>query len=120
MKKFLTAGVCLASFLSLGNAFAGSVDVKVTLPHAAAVGSSMLPAGEYRISEIKGASGAPVLVFHSDAGLNVSALANPMQGDMSTSADQTELVLRQVGNRFEIDKIWIAGENRGFQLLTER
>jgi len=117
MKKMLTAGVCLASFLGLGLQ-AETVNIKVTLPYAATVGATNLPAGDYTISEIKEPGGSQILLFRSSNGLSVNALAMPITDEHARTGQNTEVVLHQVGGKYEVEKVWIGGEDRGYELLT--
>lgn len=116
MKKrtLLTLGVCLASVLGIGltTASAHSMDVRVTLPFAATVGSVTLPAGDYTIQSLSGNSSA--VVFRSANGSAVTA-ATIQVSDSSKSSGQTEVMFQRTDGKYSIDKIFVAGQ--AFELV---
>jgi len=117
MASFIGLGVCLAA-----SAFAQMEDVvKVTLPQAAMVGSVKLPAGEYTIRDINDEGGSTaLLLIHSNTGLNVTAEVMRISEPDNKPASRTEVVLRHDENQYRMDKIWFAGREDGFELLSHR
>jgi hypothetical protein len=111
----LTAGVCLTAMLGFGHV----MDiVRVTLPHAATVGSRMLPAGEYTIRGITNEnSSSSTLQIRSAAGATYSVVATRVYETDSKRAYQTEIVLRRAGDNYQLDKIWLEGQDYGYELL---
>ena len=118
MKKLsFAAAVCLLGIASL-SAFASPIDVKVTLPYPTAVGSTTLPAGEYTFREFGGSSGTSVVQIYSASGSGVTALVMPIIESDSHESDQTRVILKQNGDKYELEKLWIAGEKIGYEFVT--
>ena len=112
-KSLLAVAVCLLSVLAVG--FAQSLDLKVTFQHPVSVGSVTLPAGDYTIRELKASSSTPVLVFRSADGTSVSALASIVSEPNRETTDQ--VILRQVGDSYQLERIWLAGQNIGYEFM---
>jgi hypothetical protein len=122
-RTFLRAGVCLTAVIGLGlsarPAAAQMEDIiTVKLPVAAMVGKVVLPAGEYTIRDLGGDGSSPGIEIRSMTGPSVSAIATQISVPKNGVANQTEVVLRREGNKYQIDKIWLRGQDRGYELLT--
>lgn len=116
---FQTAGVSLATVLGLGlatfSASAATLDIRVNLPYEASVGSVTLPAGEYSIQTMN-TNGASALLFRTADGGSV-AIATA-QAIANNSSGQTRVELQKVGDKYQIDKIFVEGRATGFDLLN--
>jgi hypothetical protein len=119
MKKMIFGAVaCLGLAIGFESAANAQVmdSVKVTLPVDAKVGSVSLPAGTYSIRELN----SSVLEIKSDAKHGVSAFATVMtvnRPDSHTSA-KTMVTLKKEGDAYQLDNIWIEGQELGFELTT--
>jgi len=103
--------VAIAAGLAAGAAFAASAStvVSITLPEAVTLGSTTLPAGQYQVTEDAG----NMFVFRSNNGEVAATLATK---SVEAAPDQkTEVVLTHEGGALHVDKIFIAGENAGYQ-----
>jgi len=121
MKKssFIALAVCLAGVLGMGTrpAAAQMVDiVTVRLPMAATVGKVTLPAGVYTIRDLKEDGSSPVLEIRSANGPSVCAIVTHISAPNNRLASQTTVVLRHEGNKYQVDKIWFAGRDYGYDL----
>jgi hypothetical protein len=113
-KRLLSAvGVCLASAIGVGSAQTSDL-IKVTLPFAVTIGTVTLPAGECTIRDLQDHGGAAVLLIRSSSGASVEALVSKVSApkDLASSS----VTFRQTGSKYEMDKIWAAGESFGYQL----
>jgi hypothetical protein len=114
MKKvMMTAVVCLGA--AIGSA-QSMERVTVNLPVAAKVGNFSLPAGEYSIRELNNS----VIEISSNArkGVSVFATVNQIDAPNHEAADHTKVTLRKDANGYQIDKIWVEGQDLGFELTT--
>lgn len=123
MKKqaLLAAGVCLASVLGLGlgsrPAFAETADLmRVTLPYAVQVGTVTMPAGEMTITDIRDNGNSSILVLRSASGESMEAVAERIAAPISGGSSQSRVVFRHVGNKYQMEKIWMLGRDYGFDL----
>ena len=122
--SLLTLGVCLASVLGLAistqPASAQMIEtVKVTLAHATSVGSVTLPAGDYTIRDIRDDGSSQVLQIRSlDGELSVSAMVMPVSQANHGTAERTQVVFRMTGGKYQLEKVWIAGREYGYELLS--
>ncbi|HEU5022123.1 MAG TPA: hypothetical protein VFT60_09525 [Bryobacteraceae bacterium] len=109
------AGAAVAMGMVAGAAFGmnGSV-LTVHLPQAVSVGKAVLPGGQYKITELSMNDGNKLFVFRSDDGSEaISAVA---MKSADPSADQkTSVVLSNENGTLRLDKMFIAGENAGYQ-----
>ena len=124
MKKIRRVlGVCLVAALSLATvvmpAAAQSQDaIKVTLGYNVNVNGVVLPAGRYTIREVRTDNGSPLLSIRSDSGVSVSTFATMLEEPSQRPATQSSVVLRQTGNVYEIDRIWMEGRTSAYQLVS--
>ena len=90
--------------------------VHMTLPVAAKVGNVTLPAGAYSIREVSNS----VIEISPETGKGPSTLATvmPIVAPNQQVADHTKVVLRQEVRGLQVDKIWLAGQDMGFELNT--
>jgi hypothetical protein len=109
------AGATVAMGMVAGAAFGmtGSV-LTVNLPQSVAVGSAVLPSGEYKISEYSMNDGNKLFVFRSDKG-NEAVSAVAMKSADPAVDQKTSVVLSNDNGTLRLDKMFIAGENVGYQ-----
>ena len=111
------AQVAMAGGLMAGVMFAGQVNpVTVTLPHAVMVGSVTLPSGEYTISSVD-MGDSEVFVVRSPGNPTVSVMAEKIDAQ---DEDKTELVLTKDGDNWHFDKLFIRGDEIGYQFLNAK
>lgn len=119
-KSLLSAGVvCLSVLLGIGTAFAQMTNVvKVTLPVAVTVGTKTLPAGECTIQSLRDDGSASVLLIRAGDGTAVNAIAAKVPASKTTFTGETRVTLRNAGNTYQLDKIWLAGQQFGYELIA--
>jgi hypothetical protein len=105
--------VAIAAGLAAGAAFAASAStVTVTLAEAVTLGTTTLPAGLYQVTESATGNG-DLFVFRSNNGEVAATLA--MRTAEAAPDQKTEVVLTHEGGALHMDKLFIAGENTGYQ-----
>lgn len=111
----LTIGFCLTAML----ASAHVMDiVKVTLPHDTTVGTAQLPAGEYTIRGLSDdSSSSSTLQIRSETGGYVAAVVLRIYEPANKRAEHTQVLLRRDGDRYQMDKIWLQGQEYGYEFL---
>lgn len=114
MKNVLiTAGVCLASFLTTTLANAAPIQLaKVTLPHAVRFGVVEVPAGECTISRLSDNGRSSTLLIRS-ANVSVEAVVSNI-ADPSTNSEP-RLTMRYNGGTYQFDKVLMPGVEHGYQ-----
>ena len=114
--SLLAAGLCLTAMLGS----AQMIDiVKVTLPRGAMVGAATLPAGDYTIRELtEEGNSSLVLQIRSATGSAVAAWAMRISEPNNRATDQTQVVLRRDGDKYQVDKIWLRGRDYGYELVS--
>ncbi|MGA3186672.1 MAG: hypothetical protein ABSF22_06125 [Bryobacteraceae bacterium] len=117
-KTILGTVVCLGALM--GTASAQMVDtVKVTLPFAASVGGVTLPAGEYTIRNLEEDGSASVMQISTYKGKSVAAIAVEVIAPKNQTPSETKVVLKQDGDGYKIDSIWLQGEEIGYEFLSK-
>jgi hypothetical protein len=114
MKNVLAIGVCFCSFLGIAAAQTGTL-MTVKLPNAAMVGSTTLPAGDYTVRELEASGNSAVIEFTNSKGNTATVLASEVEADRK-SPDRTEVILKSDGERLQVDQIWLADRDYGFQI----
>ncbi|HVW11594.1 MAG TPA: hypothetical protein VHC90_23585 [Bryobacteraceae bacterium] len=113
------AGVTIAAGMAAGAAFGltGAV-LTVNLPQPVTVGSSVLPSGEYNVTQVGMNDGTSLFVFRSDNGKEaISAMATK---SADPAPDQkTSVVLDNQNGTLHLDKMFIAGDSAGYQFGTK-
>jgi len=110
--KFAGAAIAAGMVASAAFGLTGSV-LTVNLPQSVSVGSAVLPSGEYKVSQFSMNDGNRLFVFRSEKGEAVSAVA---MKSAEPSADQkTSVVLSNDNGTLRLDKMFIEGENAGYQ-----
>ena len=112
-KTILGTLVCLGA--AIGSAQMMET-VHMTLPVAAKVGKVTLPAGSYSIREISNT----VIEISPEVGKGPRTLATvmPIVAPNQQTPDHTKVVLRQEDKGLQVDKIWLQGQDIGFELNT--
>ena len=114
-KLHFFTGLCLAVTLSAPSASAQmGTTLGVTIPQKFTVSGRELPAGDYRIQELS-SGGSTVLLFRSGSG-SASVLAEPITKHMVASG--SSVTLHQVGSHLQLDEVWLAGCEVGYQILS--
>jgi hypothetical protein len=91
--------------------------VIATIPFAFTAGTSTLPAGEYTISQVPNTPGI-VLIRSQDN--HTSVFFGTESAYAIQIPQRTELVFNEVGDRYFLSQIWIAGEDLGRELPKPR
>jgi hypothetical protein len=90
--------------------------IQVTLPDNTHVGSEVLPGGDYNIQEFNTTSGGQQLILvrdKTDQKFKASSVAIPALDNFT--AKDTQVILKRVGSQYYLEKIWIAGQNYGYE-----
>jgi hypothetical protein len=110
------AQVAMAGGLMAGVMFAGDVNpVTFTLPHAVTVGSTTLPGGQYTISSVEMGDGDDVFVVRSANSPTVSLMAQKIGAQ---DQDKTQVVFAKDGDTWHFDKLFIQGDDTGYQFVS--
>ena len=81
------------------------------------VGSTSLPAGRYLIRNVKDDGAVSIVEFSSMNG-RIAIVALAQKIPLETPTDRTDVVLRQTPQKYVVDKIWLAGRDYGYELLS--
>jgi hypothetical protein len=110
-KKMILAVACLGAGMSFGQTME---TVHVNLPYDSKIGKVSLPAGAYSIREVMNS----VIEISSDTRKGVSAFATvfPIETPNREMVDHTKVILRHDENGYQVQKIWIEGQETGFEL----
>jgi hypothetical protein len=87
----------------------------VTLPYAVTVGSTTLPSGQYTISSVDMAGGNDLFVMRSPNSPAVSLLAQRIDGQ---DQNGTQVMLARDGDTWRLDKLFIQGDDTGYQFVN--
>lgn len=109
--KMMMAVACLSAATMFGQSME---TVKVKLPYETRVGGVALPAGSYSIRQIS----SSVVEFTSDAHNGVNTFASVMRivAPNQETKQHTSVVLKHDDKGYELDKIWLEGQDLGFEL----
>lgn len=116
MKKMIFGAVACFG-LAIG--FASTVSAQsmesmnVTLPVDAKVGNVSLPAGKYSIKEVN----KSVLQIRSDKKNGATAFVTVMS-ITGQKAGKSKVTLKMEGGAYQVDTIWLEGQELGFELTT--
>jgi|ERR1700722_3088990 len=118
-KTFLATVVCLGALA--GTAAAQMVStLRFTLPFAASVGGVTLPAGEYTIRDIQDSGSASVLQIAARDGKSVFAMATEVIAPKHQQpTDEATVVLKPTDAGYEIQTIWLADREVGYEFLRK-
>ena len=113
MKKTMFVAVACLGF-GIGLAKASSMEtVHVNLPVDTKVGNVSLPAGAYSIRELNNS----VIEISSDSrkGVSTFATVNPVMGK---EANHTKVTLKKSADGYQIQTIWLEGQEVGLELTS--
>lgn len=110
-KTILGTVVCLGAAIASAQSM---TTVHVNLPVDAKVGKVSLPAGGYSIHELSNS----VIEITSDSRYGVSTLATvmPIVAPNEQSVERTKVILQKEGSGYQVQKIWLEGQDMGFEL----
>ncbi len=111
MKNVLAISVCFCSFLGIAAAQNRTV-LTVNLPNSTMVGSTNLPAGAYTVREIQANGNSAILQFSDVNGARATVFAQEIPSD----ATRSTVTLTSDGERLQLDKIFVAERDYGFQV----
>jgi hypothetical protein len=111
-KTILAAVVCLGGLMTTASAQIVG-ELRVNLPVAASLNGVTLPAGEYTIRDLQ----HDVLQISAYKGKSVDAVAMEVTAPNNQAPEESKVVLKQTGEGYEIQSIWIAGEEIGYQFV---
>jgi hypothetical protein len=114
IRSFLPIALAMASaFLAAPNSTAqqtASDRFEITLTNPVTVGNKVLQPGIYSVEPLTLAGGdAPVLSISNDGGVKLETSAMVSPALQNRIQPETRVVLRQVGQRYYFDKIWVKG-----------
>ncbi len=112
-KKMLMAVACLGA--AIGSAQTMNT-LHVNLPVAAKVGNVSLPAGEYSIHEVT--NSVIEITSENRNGVNTFATVNSVTAPNQKTSDHSKVVLRKDDNGYQVQQIWIEGQDLGFELTA--
>jgi hypothetical protein len=112
-KKMLMAVACLGA--AIGSAQSMET-LHVNLPSGVKVGNVSLPAGGYSIHELS----SSVIEISSDVrnGVKMLTTVMPIVAPASKTSDSTKVVLRKDSNGYQVQQIWLEGQEMGFELTA--
>ena len=87
--------------------------VLVKIPFDFTAGQAALPAGEYRVQNLKVGSSV-ILIQSTDA--KAAALATSMAVSSNGPQDKTRLIFHRYGKRYFLAQVWTEGSLRGREL----
>ncbi len=117
MKKMIFGAVaCLGLVIGFASTVSAQsmASMKVTLPVDAKVGNISLPAGKYSIKEVN----KSVLEIRSDSKKGASAFVTVMSITGQKPADRSKVTLKMESGGYQVDTIWLEGQELGFELTT--
>jgi hypothetical protein len=88
----------------------------ITLSHPVTIGNRVLDPGIYSLNPLDIAGGdSPVLSIRGDNGLKFETAAMIARTVENRVQPETRVILRQVGQRYYFDKIWVKGQAFGYR-----
>jgi hypothetical protein len=121
MKRTRLATVmCLAALIGIASAQTVST-IKVTLPYAASVGGVTLPPGEYMVRDVLDNGAGSALQISGDDGRSIVVMAMRIvapKNQQVSDAPRVELKLTDAG--YQIQNIWLAGREVGYEIVGSR
>jgi len=112
MKRYKLIIVGLAMLVTAA-ASAQIINVKAKVPFSFAVGSSMLPAGEYSLQSL--GFGHALAIRNRDANVTKLVLSNVCQ---SRTAAKNRLIFHRYGSSYFLSRIWTEGSSFGYEVPT--
>ncbi len=110
----------IAGAVMAGGLLAGSLNpVKVTLPHAVTVGSTTLPTGDYTITTVSMSDGEQYFVVRGEKGPIATLPAMRIDASEQESS-KTSVIFTQDGDQWKFDRLFIQGEDTGYQFVNSK
>jgi hypothetical protein len=95
--------------------------VVVNLPYSVTIGDKILQPGNYTIQELDSIAGkSPVLVIYGDNGMQFETSAMTIPALENRTQPDTRVLLHHIGNDYYFDKIWIQGEDYGYEFVLPK
>jgi hypothetical protein len=92
--------------------------VEVNLPYSVTLGDKIIQPGNYTIQELDSTAGkSPVLVIYGDNGMTFETSAMTIPALENRTQSDTRVILHHIGNDYYFDKIWIQGEDYGYEFV---
>jgi hypothetical protein len=116
-KKMLMAVACLGASVVPAMMAQSMETVRFNLPYEAKVGNVTLPAGQYSIRDMKDLASSSVLEISSldHKGSNTFVTVKQIVSSKK-DVDHTSVILRKDDNGYQIQTIWLEGQDVGFQI----
>ena len=115
MKRHILITAALA-MLATTAASAQTINVRAKVPLSFAVGSSILPAGEYSLQTL--GFGNALAMRNRDANVTKLVLSTVCQ---SRTATKNKLIFHRYGDSYFLSQIWTEGSSLGYELpMTAR
>jgi hypothetical protein len=89
--------------------------INVNLPYTVTIGDKTLQPGDYVIQQLQSAGDSRVVLIYSNNGMKFETSAMSIPALDPNTARDTKLILRQVGNDYYLDKIWVQGKDYGYE-----
>lgn len=124
MKTQLTKALALVSFLvavscSTAAHAQSARTMKFHIPFNSMFNKTSMPAGDYTVRILDGAS-AKVLLIQSDDGRVKAAAASSIAVTARESASHAKLVFNRYGDQYFLSQVWAPGQDIGRELYKSR
>jgi hypothetical protein len=100
--------------LLITTASAQTVKVKANIPFSFVVNRATMPAGEYQVESMD-RDGGVLAIRDANSKTTNLVISNACQSRKATT--HTKLIFHRYGDRYFLSQVWIAGNNRGRELL---
>lgn len=113
VKNFMLAPLALGVLCLPAHAYSR---ITVQLPERVYVQDRVLEPGEYEIRQFSTMGGPrDVVAIFRDGGLRLETVLLTLPTLKPAGSDATKVVLRRVGNDYYLDRLWIAGQEYGYE-----
>jgi hypothetical protein len=118
----LSIGLSLLALPGRINAQMPTTDrFNITLSHPVIIGKKVLQPGNYSLNPLDIAGGdSPVLSIRNDNGLKLESAAMIAPSLENRVQPETRVILRQIGNRYYFDTIWVKGRAYGYRFTLPK
>jgi hypothetical protein len=107
----------LIGVVSVVAAVPGKDRVRVTFTHDVSINNHVLPPGMYTIQEMSGKTNDNILEIRGDKGQSFETSVSTLDTVDKQVPNETKVILKRVNGTYYLDKIWIQGRVRGYQVL---
>jgi hypothetical protein len=122
MKRYTFKILALSSLLALlvGGMVYAQAEPRIiaNIPFAFIAGNKTLPAGEYTIDRPN--SNEPDLLLIRSADKHVAFFLNANNVQARQTPNKTELVFNEIGNKYFLSQVWMAGDDTGREIPKAR